>query len=256
MSDAFAPYTGIEWNGNVGIAQYGPGDKHTVVFFYNRPVHNPAKSKAAGRQIFEDHVFVKMHPPGERLSIIDRPVKDEDKMRFPVQWMQFTKRQEQIPEGTPIEQLYPEQPSIPMMLRAHNVFTIEQCAELSGNAIQNIGMGAQSYVNSAQDYVQKSKAGVSITKHRQDLEARDREIGTLKRMVEDQANIIEQMRVQMTSSPSLEQVQTMVTGLMQRPVYTPSAKFDPQSAMINSTHGSKLQTVAQASSKRTRVRVK
>ncbi len=99
---------GIDWHGDVGLVNYGGGDKTMVTMFYTKPLHNPSKSLAEGRQIFEDCVYVRIHPPGERLNIIDRPSTTADQRRWPMQWMQFKQNQQQIPDGTPIEQLYPE----------------------------------------------------------------------------------------------------------------------------------------------------
>src|SRR5574337_1408474 len=105
--DEFASHTGIRWNGNVGTVEYGGGDSKMVVLFYNKARHNPAKSQEAGRPVYDEAVFVKIHPPGERLNIVDRPATVQDQRRFPVQWAQFKENREQIPEGTPIDLLYP-----------------------------------------------------------------------------------------------------------------------------------------------------
>ena len=112
MSEDFASHTNINWQGNVGVAEYGGGDKGLVCMFYNRAVHNPLKSKEAGRPVYEDQVYVRIHPPGERLNIVDKPAAGEHQRRFPAQWAQFMQNKAQVPEGTPIDLLYPENPAI------------------------------------------------------------------------------------------------------------------------------------------------
>ena len=119
----------------LAIVEYGGGDRNMVCMFYNKPVLNPAKSDEKGRQIFDNKVYVCIHPPGERLNIVDREASDLERRRFPMQWEAFRKNKQQQPEGTPIELLYPGQPTIAATLRASGVQTVEQCAELSAPAI-------------------------------------------------------------------------------------------------------------------------
>ncbi len=73
MSDFSSP-TGINWRGDVGVVEYG-NDRSMVAIFYNKPVHNPAKSVKDGHPFYEDQVFVRIHPPGERLNIVERLLK-------------------------------------------------------------------------------------------------------------------------------------------------------------------------------------
>lgn len=236
MND-FASHTNITWNGNgVGVAEYGGGDKNQVAMFYNRAVHSPAKSNAEGRQIYEDQVYVRIQQPGERLNVVDRPMQPTDQKRFPQQWQQFQQNRQQAPDGTPIDMLYPDQPSIAAMLRGNGVQTVEQCAELTAHAIETIGMGAQRYVNDSQKYLEISNKGVKASQMRHELEERDREIRTLKKMVEDLKGALNDVKAQSANAPNLETIQAMLAGAMGRPQHMPNVPFDSQTAMINSTN--------------------
>ena len=233
--DEFQAHTGISWQGDVGVVEYGGGDKGMVCLFYTRPVHSPAKSRESGRQIFEDQVYVRIHPPGERYNIVDRPLQETDKRRWPVQWHQFSQNRQQVPAGTPIEQLYPESPAIAATLRANAVHTIEQCAQLSGPAIDSIGMGAQQYSNDAKRYLEVSNKGVSATQMRSELEKRDREITTLQRQLQEQAKIIDQLRQSGSQTAMVNQLLAAVAGGMERPVHL-GPGFDSQATMIAANH--------------------
>jgi hypothetical protein len=239
MADEFATPTGINWHGDVGVVQYGGGDKSLVVYFYNKPVNNPAKSREAGRPVSDNVTYVRMAPPGEKLNIVDRPAAGADARRFPTQWQQFMQQSEQIPEGTPIDLLYPENPAIGANLRSCGIHTIEACADLSAHAIENVGMGAQSWVNQAQKYIAASNKGVSVSKHRQDLEERDRELNFLRKQVEDMKQAIQVMKNERLVQADLA-LQTLVAGAMPRPTHQQSVQFDPQTAMINATSPQKL----------------
>jgi hypothetical protein len=175
-------HTSINWQGHVGIAQYGD-DSRTIALFYNRSVHNPIKSAQAGTPIHDDVDFVKIHQPGERLNIIERPVTQADKNRFSRQWADYIGNREQIPDGTPIDLLFPAHPNVGANLRGLGVHTIEQCAHLSGNAMDQIGMGAQDYVNRANEYMDAATKGVGLHKLHKELEERDSQIRILQSQV-------------------------------------------------------------------------
>ena len=233
--DDFSTPTNISWRGDVGVVEYGGGDKGMICMFYNRPMHDPIKSKEAGSPQYVDKVFARIHPPGERLNIVDREASASDKRRFPQQWAQFQQNKEQHPEGTPIELLYPESPAIAATLRANGISTIEVCAELSAPAIENVGMGCQMWVNYAVKYLEAANKGVGVGQMRSALEDRDREIRALKNMVDKLKGRVEELTSHAQGQPDLATLQAMLAGAMNRPVHMPQAGFDAQSAMINAT---------------------
>lgn len=168
MND-FANPTGIDWAGaHYGTVRFGE-DAQKVVIFYTRSVEIPAKSIEKGTRYFENQIFIKIHEPGERLNIVDRPVKEEDKDRFPTQWARFVHNKTQIPDGTPIDLLFPNNPAVADNLRAHGIHTIQQCAKLSANAIDTVGMGAQEYVNMANAYLSNASDGTAFLKIQQEI---------------------------------------------------------------------------------------
>lgn len=247
MNDFTAKVTGINWNqaAGVGMVEYDGGSRGQMAIFYNRGVHDPSASSQAGRQIFRDRVYIRVSPPGERLNVVDRPATEDDKRRWPMQWHQFVQNHEQVPEGTPIEQLYPEKPSIAQTLKASGVHTIEQCSELSGHAIDNVGMGAQQWVNTAKSYIEKANRGVTITQHRREMENKDQQIKLLERQVQElsaKLSVIEQKNMQ---AVNMTQVQELIAGMMARPQFPPggmfhqtqmSPKFDVQTQQINAVN--------------------
>jgi hypothetical protein len=251
----FTSHTNINWNGHVGTVEYGGGDKGQVVMFYNRPVVDSAASQAAGCPKYKDVPFVRIHPPGERNNIVDKPATGEHARRWPAQWRQFIEGKQQEIEGTPIDLLYPDQPSVGATLRANGVYTIDQCAELSGPAIDNIGMGAQHWSNAAKKYMQAANRGVKASQMLHELDARDREIHTLKRQVEEMKGIIQNLQAANAVAPSLEQIQAAIAGASLRPQYPQQARqhaFDPAVSMINAA-GAAARPSRQPKKSRTRL---
>lgn len=175
------PVSGINWEvpGSHGQVKFG-NDKLTLAVFYTRSVLNHAKSQEANRPVHENHTYVRIQPAGERLNIVDRPVQENDKRRWPEQWRQYLAGKTQVPDGTPIELLFPNHPAIADTLKGCNVYTIEQLSSLSGNALDNIGMGAQDWVNKANAYLQSAEKGRDFNKMANALEGAKSEIRVLK----------------------------------------------------------------------------
>lgn len=255
MADEFTPFAPSnnyrplgDWG---GVIDYG-GPKNNVALFYNKAVPAPGKSAASGRPIFEEKVYVRIGPPGERLNIVDRPATDKDRRDYPVQWAQFQQNREQIPEGTPVDMLYPEHPAVGLTLRAHGVHTIEQCAELTAHAIENIGMGAQRYVNDAQKYVKMSERGVKATEFRREIEERDGQIRTLTHQLDQLSAEVSRLTQNAVASPNMAQMQQFLATTMQRPVHMPQASYDASAAQIHANHPTTQ--AAQAAKARRRVK--
>lgn len=165
--DYFAPPTGID--PNTGSVTFGRDD-NLLVFFHNVPTPNPLKSQAnGGIPIFDTVVHCHIQQPGER-DYADPPATDMHKQRFAKQWAAFEKGQEPIPEGTPIDMLFPRNPEIPPTLRAIGIHTIQQMASLSEAGIQRIPIGGRQWVESAKQYLGKAEGGAGFHKLSMELE--------------------------------------------------------------------------------------
>lgn len=181
--DDFRQPTSIEWGNSdktYGMVKYGD-DSQLVVIFYTRSIFNAAKSREAGARQYENKIYVRIHAPGERLNIIDRPVEDSDKHRFPRQWSNFLQNKTQVPDGTPIDLLFPNNPAIADNLKALGIHTIQQCSKLSSNALDTIGMGAQDWKNMAVRYLENADSGAAFVQLQDELKKKDQEIKLLSR---------------------------------------------------------------------------
>lgn len=246
--DDFQTHQSIKWNGDVGTVQYGGGDSSMVVMFYVRPVPNPAKAAETGRPYFDDKVFVRIHPPGERLNIIDREATQQDKQRFGMQWHQFEQNRPQIANGTPIEMLFAATPSVAAALKASGVHTVEQCAELSAHAIETIGMGGQNWVNSAKRYLEVADKGVKGSQLKKALDEKDLQITSLSHKIVLLETELNQLRDKSMQSVTMADVQQMISNQGgaqgKRPTFPTdqrhlSKPFDAQTAQINDTHATR-----------------
>lgn len=228
---AFRPQ-GVDWNNadqTVGTVNFQ--DRNTHAIFYMDKRHNPARSAQEGHPIYDNIPFVRIGNPGERLNVVIRPATDVDRRRFALQWAQFQQNVEQRPDGTPVSLLYPNDPAKIGLLEGCGVYTVEQLAELSGNAIETIGMGCQTYVNDAQAYLKMAEKGVKAIEFRKQLDERDQKISQLTQQVQELNNTVTKL-LRAQKQGAIHQADLVEAGAMERPVHMPSTPFDPQSEQI------------------------
>ena len=223
---------GVDWNNadrTVGMVNFQ--DRNTHAIFYLDKKHNPAKSRECGHPFYDNVVMVRIGNPGERLNVVIRPATDTDRQRFALQWAQFQQKREQRPEGAPINCLFPDNPAIIGMLEGSGVYTVEQLANLSGNAIESIGMGAQGYVNQAQQYLQTAEKGIRNSDLRKMREDHEREVAALKHQLAEQSKRIDELLMAQRRGVARQQ-EFDAAGGMERPVHLGQG-FDPQQEQIN-----------------------
>lgn len=165
--------------GMTGMMQTGDDTKKFVIF-YDKTIHNPAKSQAAGRPEYDVVCYIRMQDPGDNLTIHDRPATEGDRQRFPRHYQMYVEGRGAEQPGTPIELLFPANPELVAMLKHLKVTTIQALAGLNGHALSQIGMGAEEFKQKAAKYLDMAKEGEAYTKMAAELEKRDEEIAALK----------------------------------------------------------------------------
>ena len=176
--------TGIDWAGpHHGMARFGE-DRNLLVMFYNRSCPIPGSGGVHGKPVHRNEIYIKIMQPGEMLNVIDRPVKDEDKIRFRDKWAAFIHDRTQIPDGVPIDLLFPNHPAVADNLRGFGVYTIEQCAQLSAHAIDTVGRGAQEYVTRAKRYLDMSEKGAEFHQLQSENEQLKTDVRVLEQKLE------------------------------------------------------------------------
>lgn len=159
--DQHLQYPTIGGIGNDGVAI----QNHRVFTqFYQRTVLDPAASREAGRPKHVKAVFVKIQHPGER-DTVDRQATEEDVHRFPKEFEAFEKGRGDIPEGTPLAVLFPDNPELVEDLKYFKLHTVEQMAALSDTQMQGVGMGAREWSRKAKAFIETASKGVSLHQH-------------------------------------------------------------------------------------------
>ena len=178
-------------------------DKDLVIpLFKIHTTENKAKSKEAGRPIFDDMEVVEVRFAGDRNKISVFPahavcgqVQDDDgdyrsmtyAERWPEQYKRFKAKQTQVAEGTPVDELPFLTQAKRSELKALSIYTAEALASLDGQPLKNLGQGGRELKNQAQAYLDRASGTADVTKMASkisDLEQLVRELQAAKAPVE------------------------------------------------------------------------
>ena len=147
-------------------------DALLIVKFYHDAKENKFKSHEAGRPVFDDIEMCEINLPGDRARSLLVPAPAEWKRfgttkvtyaeRFKDHYARFKANEGPVVEGTPLT----EAPFLSMAqkasLKALQVYTIEQLASLTGQALKNIGAGGLAIQQQAAAYLAKASGTADI----------------------------------------------------------------------------------------------
>lgn len=140
---------------------------------------NEAKSREAGRPIFDDMEVVEVRFAGDRNKVSVFPalsicgeVQDEDgntrkityAERWSSQYQRFRSKQQQVAEGTPVDELPFLTQAKRLELKALSIYTAEALAALDGQPLKNLGQGGRDLKNQAQAYLDRAAGSADATK--------------------------------------------------------------------------------------------
>src|SRR4030095_1111044 len=147
-------------------------DAALVPLFRYRAIENPAKTREAGRPIFDDVEEVEIRATGSKdVKVFRAPAfshwatdpytggqtKVTYAERFSRQYRQFKENAQQTKAGTLLSVVSFMPESRKAELRALNVYTVEQLAQIDGQELKNLGMGGRDLKNMAQSYIDDAK---------------------------------------------------------------------------------------------------
>jgi len=146
--------------------------------FYIHTTENKAKSKLAGRPIFDDMEVVEVRFAGNRQTVSVFPahavcgqIQDEDgdfrpttyAERWPDQYKRFKAKQQQVAAGTPVDELPFLTQAKRSELKALSIYTAEALAALDGQELKNLGQGGRELKNQAQAYLDRAAGSADVT---------------------------------------------------------------------------------------------
>jgi hypothetical protein len=168
--------------------------------FYMGTVHDVEASKAAGAPKFKDWPFVILTIPGDRNTVINRPVWPEDEANpdpairdWPQVWAAFKNGMGELHTGTPLSEWAAVTRSQAEELAFLKIRTVEDLAAVSdGNAQRMAGLLALR--QKARDWLEAQRGQAPLAQLRADAEAKGAEIEELRRALKEQAEKLEQLQ--------------------------------------------------------------
>ena len=151
-------------------------DSHLHVEFYTND-QKPYKDRPTP--------FVRIIVPGDKTNIVDRPVREDHKERFPRQWLHFQMQSGDGPViGTLLQQWNTDDEenfSLHQMaeLQILKFQTVEQVATASDSQLQRIGMGGAGLRERAKTYLTRKNQSANTS----ELEVTRRELNELKQQM-------------------------------------------------------------------------
>lgn len=121
---------------------------------------------------YTDVEFVRLIIPGDKGSIPDLKVTDTLRQQYAQEYNTFKMREKAKPQGTPLGIWGQVTPAQALTFELHQVFTVEQLAELSDVGVQNIGFGTDELRKRAKDFMAQKVDGRRLAAENEDLKAR------------------------------------------------------------------------------------
>ncbi|CAB4136667.1 hypothetical protein UFOVP312_40 [uncultured Caudovirales phage] len=157
-------------------------DNKLYVEFFRKPVLQPGKSREAGRAVYEEIDYVRIHVPGDKSSVVERPVNQQDIFRFQERYNKWKAGQEEAVTGTPLTALPGMNPSKIEEYKFFKLVTVEQLAEANDN-LGGKFMSFQQDKQRAKVFLEVAKNNAPIEKMNEELAKRDAELDELRAMI-------------------------------------------------------------------------
>ena len=152
------------------------------VTFYTATLQDNFKTEKEGHPIFYDQPWVTIVIPGRNDLTVGRPVYEDDKDRFPMQWQRYlnkTATAEGV-AGTPVTEWAALTRAQAEELKGQKFYTVEQIANCSDGQIQALGMNANSLRVKARAFLANAKDTALSQSQAAELARKDQEIADLK----------------------------------------------------------------------------
>lgn len=113
--------------------------------------------------------FIRIMVPGDKTNVIEAPVREHHKARFPRQWLHWQMRNsEDLGIETTLDKWHQERPDEltefqKVEFQMLKFRTVEQIATASDAQLQRVGMGAHAARTLAQAYLKRRNAGAAAS---------------------------------------------------------------------------------------------
>jgi len=167
-----------------------PADARLWVKFETRPKQDMEATVKENRPIYVEQEWILIMVPGQQ-DTVERPIEYLDKQRFSKQYDHWKSTGKEVVVGTPLE-LWPGVTRAQVEeLKYFKIRSVEDLANLADSSASQF-MGMQGLKQKAKAFLEAASGNAGL-KFQSALESKDAEIETLKNMVKEQSEKIEQI---------------------------------------------------------------
>lgn len=132
--------------------------------FKTQAVYNEAKSKEAGRPVFDEIEMVEVWFAGDRLQRPCFEVTDEHRNRWPKEYEAFKSGMTVSESGTPLEHWPRMTVGKVAELKALGILTVEGLAQMPDRNLANLGMKGRELREEARSFLAAAAGTADVTK--------------------------------------------------------------------------------------------
>lgn len=164
-------------------------DQALSVVIYDGTIFQPFLSEQAGRPVHHDAVFIRIQTSGSDLNIVDRPIEEADKRRFPLHWAHYQNQEKKGEHpGTPLSEIPGLTKAALLNMKAAGFYTVEQFAAASDQVLQGLGMSAGvsplAFRDKCKQFLGAAADMAPITQMQGELAQRDAKIAAMQAQLE------------------------------------------------------------------------
>lgn len=169
------------------------GDEKLAIRFFKKASQDMEQTREQNRPIFAETEYIQIMVPGDKTTIVVRPISYDDHQRFAKQyesWKSSHKESLDVLIGTPLETW--NQLSLAQVeeFRYFGIRTVEHLAALRDDVMMKMP-GAIDMKKRAQTFLDAAAAGAPLAHMQAELDKRDNEMVTLRNMLKEQGDKIE-----------------------------------------------------------------
>ena len=144
----------------------------------------PVENKRSKEVEYEDVVWVTIFNKGDPKNIIERPMRDADKERWPNHWEAYKKNEEPPIDGIPLEDFPQITPAERMRCKTLHIRTVEDLCDLPDAQLEQLGGRGRALTKAAREYV-AYREGIQVSDLQDQMKEKDDQIASLEKRLEE-----------------------------------------------------------------------
>lgn len=182
----------LEYDHSVFSPQAAEADKSLAVRLYTAAIRNDWKSTQEGRPIFDDTLMIEIRVRGDRNSVIQRPVRPEDKARFRGVFAAHEKGEKEGSSGTPLSQWPLMTQSQVEEMKYLGFHTVENVAEAHDGVLGKFP-GLRAMQEKAKLYLEQASGGAPLERLAKENEGLKSQAEVQQRTIQELSSKLEEL---------------------------------------------------------------